>query len=734
MSHPLRYTFILGLVALATALAAVGGWRFARASAPVNGPIVLVSVDSLRADRLPIYGYKAGSTPALDRLAADGVVFDRAYAHVPLTLPAHASILTGRLPYETGVRDNVGSVVKPDERLISEVLRDRGFATGAVVSSYLLRRETGINQGFSFFDDTLPLANPDDPETLVRSLTRPGLEAERAAERWLNTADSSRLFLFLHLDEPLPDEAEGDGAQANLYDKRVAAADAAIARLVRYLKAHQLYDQSTIIIVADHGEGLGDHGEQEHGLLVYDENLRVPLIVKQAAGEGAGRRIKYPVQQIDLAPTILDLAKAPGSGALPGQSLTPLLEGGSSAEPRTIYAESLYALHHFGWSGLLSLTDGRYRFISGPVEELYDLDTDPGENQNLIDVAPASVVENFRREAKKRAVTDRIELAQVPTDAWTRLEALGNVGRQSWLLPAPGVNPRDKIDTVERYRAAVRLAAARMWAPAIDAVRDLLKEEPERVDLWTKLAEYQTGAGRSDQAAAAYRRVLELAPQDTSARLGLARSLFAVRKLSDAVLEAEAVATQEEPDSVSEQLDARLLLVEIALARPNAIAARERAVRAAELDTRLPLLDYVEGRLLLDRGLFEEAAALLEHAAGVQAKIHDRQIPSLQYYRGEAFSRLRRYEDAKVAYLEAVAADPDDVRPRASLAVTYRKLNQLDDAGAAVAAMLRVSPTAETYRLAASLHGSFGDERRAAEILSEAQRRFGVSPSARSTQ
>src|ERR1700694_143222 len=152
VSRPLRFTFILVLAALGTALAAVGGWRYARASAPVNGPIVLVSIDTLRADHLPVYGYREGKTPAIDALAGEGVLSERAYSPSPRTLPAHASLLSGRLPFETGVRDNAGFAVKDAERMLPEMLSDRGFVTGAVVSSYLLRKETGINQGFAFFD------------------------------------------------------------------------------------------------------------------------------------------------------------------------------------------------------------------------------------------------------------------------------------------------------------------------------------------------------------------------------------------------------------------------------------------------------------------------------------------------------------------------------------------------------------------------------------------------------
>ncbi|HUK36702.1 MAG TPA: sulfatase, partial [Vicinamibacterales bacterium] len=306
MSRPLRSVFILGVAALGTALAAVGGWHYARASAPVPGPVILISIDTLRADHLPAYGYRAIKTPAIDSLASDGVVFERAYAHSTQTLPSHAAMLTGRLPFENGVRDDDGAVLPVDERPLALMLRDRGYATGGIVSTALLRRATGLARGFDFFDDDVPAGDGDLPPALRR---RSGAASEDIAERWLSGLGTARLFLFLQIDEPRAPRTPS-------YDEAIAAADAVVGRFVRYLKAHQLYDQSTILLVSDHGEGLGDHGEQEHGLFIYNEAIHVPLIVKPASGGGAGRRVGDVVQLADVAPTVLDLVKAPQPGNL----------------------------------------------------------------------------------------------------------------------------------------------------------------------------------------------------------------------------------------------------------------------------------------------------------------------------------------------------------------------------------------------------------------------------------
>ena len=205
-----------------------------------------------------------------------------------------------------------------------------------------------------------------------RPAQRDGGESETIAEHWLDSAGTSRVFLFLHLNEPHAPYAPPERfSQYAPYDGEIAYADEIVGRLIQYLKKHQLYDRSTIVLLSDHGEGLGDHGEQEHGLFVYDEAIRVPLIIKQESNVGAGRRIPDLVQHVDMVPTILDLVKAPAPGNLRGRSLKPLLEGTGRLRERPVYSEALYAHYHFGWSELTALTDGRYQYISAPREELY---------------------------------------------------------------------------------------------------------------------------------------------------------------------------------------------------------------------------------------------------------------------------------------------------------------------------------------------------------------------------
>jgi arylsulfatase A-like enzyme/tetratricopeptide (TPR) repeat protein len=719
LSRPFRYTFILCLVALGTALAAVGGWRYARASAPVSGPIILISVDTLRADHLPAYGYRGLLTPALDTLAADGVVFERAYSHSPQTLPAHASLLSGRLPFETGVRDNVGFAVKDDERLVAEMLADRGYKTGAVISSYVLRRSTGIAQGFSFFEADWPAGAPAVPRA---GLMRDGADSERIAERWLQSANTERAFLFLHLYDPHapyapPPRYEHYGS----YDGEIAYVDEIVGRLLKYLKTHQLYDQSTIILLADHGEGLGDHGETQHGLLLHDEVLRVPLIIKPAAGEGAGRRVPDVVQQIDIVPTILDLAKAPIPDNLRGQSLKPLIEGTGRFPKRIVYSESLFGTYRFGWSVLASVTDGRYRLVRSPHEELFALDTDPAERHNLAGErgdeygALKTALDQLRAPASPNSP------AKVPADDAARLAALGYVGMPH--APGPSLEPSgaDGVAMLETYRTAMENAVNRHWPQAIELVQAILREQPELAGLWIQLAQFNESAGRLDKAVDAYTRASASRPDDPDAHLGAASALFRLRRLEDARRHAEAAGLAADGDRRS-RAAAHALLARIAVLRRDPETAREEAALARKADATLPMPAFIDGRLLFEQGRYEDALPLFEAALVDVRRPNAAPLPDLHFYAGDTLVHLERLPEAEYHFVEELKQFPENARARGALAVLYHDTGRSDEAAQALNELVLISPTPEAYDLAARLWTTFGNRRHAAALRAERSR------------
>ena len=728
MSRPIRYTFIPILTALGTALAAVGGWRYARASAPASGPIVLISIDTLRADHLPAYGYQRVKTPVIDTLAADGIVFERAYSHAPQTLPAHAALLSGRLPFETGVRDNIGFTVKPGERLLPQLLRERGYATAGVVSAFVLRKETGIGQGFDLFDAEMPPATLD---ANISQVQRDGSQSEAIAERWLDSVGTTRAFLFLHLYEPHKPYTPPDRfSQYAPYDGEIAYADEIVGRLIRYLKSHQLYDRSTIVLLSDHGEGLGDHGEQEHGLFLYDEAIHVPLVIKQEGNAGAGSRVTDIVQHIDIVPTILDLVKAPQPGNLRGRSLKPLLDGTAHLPEQAVYSEAMYSRYHFGWSELTALTDDRFRYIRAPSDELYDLKRDPHERDNL--AAQRVPARQALRNALERLVAGRAlpVPAAVSADARERLQALGYVSATSDISTAPAdslPDPKDKRDVLETYRAAVDRGGERKWREAITLLQQILRDDAGMADVWSQLATFAGRADRFDVALDAYKHYIELKPNEPGGYLGAASMLFRLQKLKDARQHALlAVEVCTDADTRSRE-NAHEQLAKIALARHDAEEATAEAELAHQADPRLPVPAFITARLAYDQGKYAEALPLFEQALAEQQKNGNAPLAELHYYAGDTYGRLERYPEA-LAQLTAELRDyPQNTRARASLAMAFQASGQPDEAAQAIDGLLRASPTPESYALAARLWTMFGNRTQADAVRAEARHAFAES-------
>ena len=728
MNRPFRQTFILILVALGACLAAVGAWRHARAPTPVNGPIILISIDTLRADHLPVYGYRKVKTPAIDALAADGTVFERAYSHAPQTLPAHASILSGRLPFETGVRDNLGFTVKRSERLLPQMLRERGYKTGGVVSAYVLRRETGIDQGFDFFDDQKP---PSSPEITLGELQRDGGDSEQIAERWLDRQPPPRIFLFLHLYEPhKPYTPPARFAEYAPYDGEIAYSDEIVGRLIAYLRAHQLYDASTIVLLSDHGEGLGDHGEQEHGLFLYEETIRVPLIIKQAGGIGRGRRVADLVQHIDIVPTLLDLVDAPLPANLRGRTLKPVLDGSGHLAREGIYAEALYPRYHFGWSELTTLTDGRYRYIKAPREELYDLDHDPHERDNIAGQRPPA------RQALRGAL-DRLVAgtpigspSAITAENRQRLLSLGYVGAPTEITSTPGADlpdPKDKREILERYRASVDLAAERKWGLAMSLLQQILVEDPGMGDIWGQLAVYAVREERYAQALDAYKHAIELRPSDPTNYIGAAAVLLVLGRLDEAREHATLALRVAGDGDTRERVAACEQLARIALAKHDGDAARRAAELAQQADPTLPMPAYIAARLQYDQGQYADALPLFQQAVAGMRDSRSSEMLELHFYTADTLARLERTAEAEREFLEELHYFPQNTRARASLAFIYQTSGRPDAAARALEDMLRITPTPPSYALAARVWTMFGNRQEAEAVRARARQMFAGS-------
>ncbi len=499
-----------GAITALLLLAAAG-----RGGADGGRNLLLVTVDTLRADALGINGAASGATPNLDRLARAGVNFTRARAPAPLTLPSHASILTATDPPTHGVRDNGAYRLEDGQPVLTELLRARGYATAAFVASFVLDRRFGLARGFEVYDDRVSR----DPAQLERlEAERPAAAIVAAFESWLETVDPGRpFFAWVHLYDPHapyepPEPFRGRHA-GDPYVGEVASADAAVGRVLDALARRGLLERTLVAVVGDHGEGLGEHGEATHSLLIYNSTLHVPMLLWAPGLLPEGVEVDDLVRIIDLAPTLLDLLGA--GGALgDGVSLRPRLRAGGdapAAAPLTAYGESLYGQLNLGWSPLYGLESGGFRFILAPASELYDLAADPGETRNLAAERP-EVARRLRRQLLERvraATRAPSPLSPEPADdeAAARLRSLGYLsgGGRRPSRHDSGVDPKSRIALWNRIQLATARFGRGEHAAAAAELEEILAAEPAMPLLYDYLGAAYVRLERWSQAERVYR-------------------------------------------------------------------------------------------------------------------------------------------------------------------------------------------------------------------------------------
>jgi choline-sulfatase len=438
-----------------------------RSTRPVVRNVLIVTLDTTRADVLTAYGSDKVETPALDRLSREGVVFEEATSPVPLTLPAHASLFTGLLPPHHGVRDNVDSPLGNAYTTLAEVLRENGVRTAAFVSSAVVDGRRGLAQGFDTYSDGQNgNRNP--------RLRRPANVVVDDATRWIARQQTSPFFAWVHLYDahapytlPEPYRTMYEDAP---YLGAIAFMDAQLARLLQVLDDRHGAEDTLVVIAADHGESLGDHGEDSHGILLYQSTLRVPMIVR--APGLASKRVSDVVRLVDVMPTVLDLLGL-SVPAMDGVSLVPLMTGQVQHVDLDAYAESLYP-RHFGWGELHALRAGRFKFVSAPQPELYDLETDPAELRNIYrERRDLGVVMNAAVDRMSQSTAVVNSTAAVDPESVERLAALGYVS-QSPVLSHAGGTLDDPKDCIGAYNAILRnqgVSPLQRGAPAVPLSR-----------------------------------------------------------------------------------------------------------------------------------------------------------------------------------------------------------------------------------------------------------------------
>lgn len=623
-------------------VAALGGCRASRESERATTPVILISIDTLRADRLPMYGYAGVRTPNLDALRGDAILYQNAYTHVPLTLPAHAALFTGTLPYENGVRNNLGFRLRDDIETLPQLLRANGYATGGAVSAYVLRAATGISRGFDAYDDAISVGGGE----AFGQLQRRGDETADIALRWIEQQRHAPFFSFLHIFEPhSPYEPPASFAHfANPYDGEVAAADAIVGRFVSRLKELDLYDRSLIIVLSDHGEGLGDHGEEEHGIFLYREATRVPLIVKLPGGERRGESVSAPVQLIDIFPTICDVL------GLDAPKLSGTSTVGELPPERRIYAESLYGRLHLGWSELRSLITSDHQYIEAPEPELYDLRSDPAQRRNIL--ADARRVYAALRSELVRVPRGDVDAAAIAPDEAKKLTALGYLGATTAAGGDSKLDPKRQIGDIAAMRTAAREAAAGHLERAIALYQKILERNPRFADAWNALADAHERRGAYRDAIAARRKAIDASPSlAADAYLTLSHAHLQLGELEQAE-EFARLAVERTPGA------AKLQLARIAFMRGDAASA-ERVATEARIDSNTALAaEVLIAQLLGATGREAEALARVAAAERDASKRGVRPPESLELARGDALARLDRTEEAKAAFRREIAAYP----------------------------------------------------------------------------
>lgn len=659
-------------------------------------PVVIISIDTLRSDRLPAYGYDGVQTPAIDVLRSDGLLFQRAYTHVPLTLPAHASLLTGTLPAEHGVRDNLGySVDAARTPLLQQRLSAAGYATGGAVSAFVLRTATGIAEGFDVYEDDIEVTTSAG----IQANQRSGGETLDAIRPWLRENAGGAFFLFFHIFEPHSpyDPPEPFASRfEDAYDGEVASADVIVGDLLDELRSLGVYDDALVILLSDHGEGLGEHGEDEHGLLLYRTTLQVPLIVKLPQSERGGDTVRDPVQLVDVFPTVTSALGLQADEGLPGSSLIEPIDG--EAEKRQIYSETFFPRLHCGWSDLASLVVGAHHYIDSPDPELFDLLADPGELDNLV-AGKGSLAAEL---SGMLAAFDRTLVAPGSTDAETqrRLEALGYVGSASISDDRDLPDPKTRVGVMRELRQAYRSLSAGDFEAAERAYQQILEENPGLEDAWEYLARAQRQMGRHERAMATLATALEQNPESPRLQMGAATQFFEMGRLDKAAAHAE-LAVNHDAAAAHE------LMARIALARGDLESAEDEARLAMSLEDRragprLVLTDvlFAGGRPIeaievletaYDEGIHDEtlrtklafvymAAGEIDRATGILSGLEESQQPETLVLFGRIAGLKQQFGEARSWFEKALQADPSNAEAMVNLGVLAAVEGRMDDA------------------------------------------------------
>jgi len=504
---------------------------------------ILITLDTLRADRLRCYGFSRIETPTIDFFASRGVKFENCIAQTPLTLPSHTSLLTGTFPFFHGVRDNGGFIVPPDLKTLAEVFKEKGYATAAFVGAYVLDSKWGLNQGFDYYFDRFDLSKFE--KVSLGTVQRPANEVIDEALAWLEQNKSKKFFAWIHLYDPhtpyKPPPPFDTQYPKSPYLGEIAFADSQLGRLWQFLERASLIENSFLVFASDHGESLGEHQEATHGFFVYQGAIHVPLIFVTPFKKFQGLSSSQVVSLVDVMPTMLEMAGFASPPEVQGESLIPFFFKPAKESTSCAYSETFYPRFHYGWSELKSFQDKRHKLIIAPEMELYDLDRDAAEAKNL---APAEkkVLADLESEATKfiekfSQNARNLDYRKIDEETRERLAALGYIGSftdSSKLEGKKLANPKEKIVVFNELSRAREIGMSGKADEAIPIIKAIIADDPEINDAYFSLGNIYFKQGAFTEAIASFEQALERKPDDTFAVINIANSYQRMGKTDEA--------------------------------------------------------------------------------------------------------------------------------------------------------------------------------------------------------
>lgn len=643
--------------------------------------LLLITLDTTRPDRIGAYSCSRALTPEIDRLAGAGVLFENAYAPVPLTLPSHASILTGTTPLYHGVRNNGKYLLPPPAVTMAEIFKTAGYATAAFVASFILDSRFGLDQGFDDYGDRM-----DDASTIK------SLESERRAdsvvndfERWLERSTGRPFFVWLHFFDPHfpydpPEPFRSDPRLPDPYDGEIAFMDVHVGKAVRLLEEKGLLDRTVVILAGDHGEAFGEHKENGHTIFCYEENIRVPLVFFGPGFWPRGLRIPQRASLVDILPTALDLLELKVPGFVQGRSLIPLVEGRRFPES-DLYFESLYSVDVLGCAPLQGLLSGPYKFIRLPRPELYDLVADPAEEHNLVAEKPeqaSRLLASLSRMEKEQAGSEWLSERRLSREEKQRLAALGYLSAGGRKAQTSSFDPKDRIDFWNRSREASALRAGKKFAEAERLFLSLFEEDPHFHPVIEDLGELYFEQKRISELVDVFERAVGANPDSCGLRIAYARHLVRAGLAERALpllQEAETLAGPDEMEHVH-------------FTRGNAL-----------------------GRL----GRYEEAARSFERVLELEPENFE-----AARLLGYSLMQLGKFEEALASFRAAEKGIPENARLLEDIAMTLANLRRFEEAIPYFERAAKAAPAPALYANYALACAEVGDYARAVALMETA--------------